>query len=49
MGNIIITDLGNGFSRLVAERGFRLFAKNLGRFVSEAVVKESNFKNFVAV
>lgn len=49
MENIRVTDLGNGFFRLVAEEGFRLYALNLGRFVSEAVVKEESFKNFKAV
>lgn len=49
MEHIIINDLGNGFFRLKAERGFRLYALNLGRVTSEAVVNEKNLKNFKAI
>lgn len=48
MDHIIVTDLENGFFRLVAEEGFVLFAKNLNRVVSEAVVTRENFSNFEA-
>ena len=41
--------MGNGFFRLKAERGWRLFAINLNRCVSSATVKEENFKNFKAI
>lgn len=49
MEHIIVTDLGNSFFRLRAEEGYRLWAKILNRFVSEAVVKEDKFKNFKAI
>ena len=49
MEHIIVTDLGNGFFRLKAERGWRLFAINLNRCVSSATVKEENLNNFRAI
>lgn len=47
MEHIIKTDLGNGYFRLTAEKDFALFAKNLNRIVSKAVIKD-NFNNFEA-
>ena len=44
MEHIIITDLGDGYKRLVAEKGYRLFNKSTQKYYSEAVVKDiSNF------
>ena len=48
MEHIIVTDLDNGYFQLVAEEGYELFAKNLNRVVSEAVVHRENFDNFEA-
>ena len=49
MENIIIKDLQNGYYRLKPAKGYRLLNTALNAFVSEAVVKEENFRNFKAV
>lgn len=47
--NIIYKDLENGYFQLKAKKGFILYSIRLNRAVSEAVVKEEEFKNFKAV
>ncbi len=47
MEHIIITNLKNGYKRLVAEEGYQLFNKFTRQFYSEAVVK--NVTPYVAV
>ena len=49
MEHINITDLGTGYVRVTAKRGWKLFAKPLRRIVSEAVVKPEATGNFDAV
>lgn len=49
MEHINITDLGTGYVRLTAKRGWKIFAKPLRRIVSEAVVKEADIDKFEAV
>ena len=49
MKNIIVTDLHNGFFDLRAEEGYQLVSLLVERVVSEAVVKQSQFKDFKAV
>ena len=46
--NIIVTDLGNGYVRLVASPGYELVIKRNNQVVSEAVVKPENVKDFIA-
>lgn len=40
MKHIIITKLDNGYSRVVAEEGYRLYNTVNRRYYSEAVVKD---------
>lgn len=49
MENIIITEIGDGFVRLNAKDGYRLYALNLRRFVSDAVIKKNKINNFTAI
>ena len=46
---ITTTDLGNGFVRLVAKKGYVLVSERLNRAVSEAVVKPENAADFKVV
>ena len=39
MEHIKVTDLGNGFKRLVPENGYTLFNRVTGQYYSEAVTK----------
>lgn len=49
MEHIKITKLADGYVRLTAKRGWKLYAIRLDRIVSEAVIKESDCKDFKAV
>lgn len=48
MDNIIVTNLGGGYLRLQASDGYRLYSVAASRYVSEAIVKESEITAFRA-
>lgn len=47
MEHIIVTDLDNGYKKLVPEEGYRLLNKYTQAYYTEAIVK--NTKPYVAV
>jgi len=49
MEHIIVTQLPDGFLRLVAEAGYKLFSLALRRVVSEAVVDGDHANKFTAI
>lgn len=48
MEHIIVTPVEGGYTRLVAEPNYELYAVTIGRVVSEAVVREVRPGEFVA-
>lgn len=48
MENINIKDIGNGYVRLTAKKGYNLYSVRLARAVSEAVVKREQVREFEA-
>ena len=48
MEHIIITQLGDGMVRLVAEEGYRLKDKRTDMYHSEAEVRRENMRFFIA-
>ena len=49
MENIIITPFIDDYVRVKAADGYRLYSSRLDRFVSDAVVKETDTNQFSAV
>ena len=49
MEHIKVTKLADGYVRLTAKRGYKLYSIRLDRTISEAVIKENDCKDFKAV
>lgn len=49
MEHIITQDLGNGYVRLTAAKGYRLLAVKINQVVSEAVVRPTEAGKFKAI